>query len=87
MPIFNVQLTHPLMLAFQRLEELARSVLGGHGAQCANDGDQEKDHVETDHYSFSATRITALRARGLAAISRADGLIALPTRRSFGFGS
>src|SRR5690606_13204273 len=31
------------------------------------------------HLCFSATRNTALRARGLAAISAADGLIALPT--------
>jgi hypothetical protein len=85
--VFDIELTRPLLLRLERLEQLARPVLGGHHTQRANDDDQEKDHVETEHYSFSATRITALRARGLAAISAAVGLMALPTRRSFGFGN
>ena len=83
----DIKLTRPLLLAFQSLKELARPVLRGDDTQRTNDDDQEKGHVESNHQIFSATRITALRARGLAATSAAEGLIILPIRRSLGVGN
>ena len=85
--ILDIQLTHPLLLPLQTLKELARAVLGGDHTQRANNHNQKKKHIYANHYSFSATRITALRARGLARISATEGLICLPTKRSFGFGN
>jgi hypothetical protein len=49
-------------------------VLRSHQRQRANDQDSRQHEIKLDHAAIlSATRITALRARGLAAISESQG--------------
>src|SRR5687768_9306165 len=93
--LFELQLT-PLDLerialaveALQLNEAAARLVLGRHDGDCrhAERQRQQRDshfHCHAHAGRLSATRSTALRARGLAAISSADGWIARPMRWSF----
>ena len=43
---FDFQLPGVLLLAFQRLEELARLVLRGHGAERAKHRSQQQEHIQ-----------------------------------------
>ena len=73
LPPLDVELLRALLLALELGEQLARLVLRGDEAERAGDQQREQDEVEPRHLrrsaALSATRRTALRARGLAATS------------------
>src|SRR5690606_31968196 len=86
--VLDLVLPGDLLFLLQFDEQLARLVLRGDDDQRAGHEDAGKDQVDLDHAaSLSATRMTALRARGLDATSASEGYTGLPTSFSFGLGS
>ena len=68
--VFDFQLPGLILLYLQFDEQLSRVVLRRDQSQCADDQNSRQHRIESDHGAiFSATRITALRARGFAATS------------------
>src|SRR5689334_16707972 len=87
----DVNLIGEVLLFLQLDVELARLMLGSDQTECAGDQRGEQHEIEPGHHRagpsvLSAIRMTALRARGLAAISASVGFIALPMRRRPGCG-
>ena len=74
LPVFDFQLPGLVLLFLQFHEQFSCLVLRGDQGQRADHEDSGQRGIEPDHCAtLSATRMTALRARGLAAISASVG--------------
>lgn len=74
LPVFDLQLPGLVLLFLQFHEQFSGFVLRSDQGQRANDENSSQRGIEPDHCAtLSATRITALRARGLAVISASVG--------------
>ena len=71
---FDIELPGLLLLASSSWKSLRALCCEVTVPERAEDDEEEQGHVGTQHQHFSATRITALRARGLMATSAALGL-------------
>ena len=86
--VFDFELPSLILLLLQFDEQLSRLVLRRDQGQRADNEDARQYGIELDHgATLSATRMTALRARGFAVTSSSLGKIGLPTSFMRGFGN
>ena len=72
--VFDFEQPGSILLLLQFDEQLSRLVLRGDQRQCADHQNSGQHRIEPDHgAALSATRITALRARGFAVTSSSVG--------------
>jgi hypothetical protein len=80
LPVLDFEALGQFLLPLQFNEQLSGLVLGSHQCKGACHQNAGERCVQARHAPLlSATRITALRARGFAATSRSDGYTGLPT--------